>query len=145
MDRSKIVSASVVGESSLSLVEDPPVEPVQYDPEVLVRSPTAARVTRFLADRASWGVISQMAVDVRQAMAAVDEANDRLNTSSLLWQRQQSGWYVSLHDGFHDDPCFPLVGKSPFSVMGVLLEPRLSTVFSSTENFGRAMEGVGHD
>ena len=67
MDRNLVVSASsdgsgegelslsVVENSSLSVVEDPPVQPNPYDPQVLIQSVTTDWVMRCgAADRIRW-------------------------------------------------------------------------------------------
>ena len=46
---------------------------------------------------------------------------------------------------FHEDPCLPVVGNYPLSVMGALLSPGLEREFRNTEKFGTAMEAIAYD
>ena len=75
----------------------------------------------------------------------MDELNAQLNTGRLLFERRDQGHYGDLHHSFHEDPCLPVVGNYPLSVMGALLSPGLEKEFRNTEKFGTAMEAIAYD
>ena len=78
-------------------------------------------------------------------MVQVDELNAQLGTGTLLFQRRDQGYYGDLHHSFHDNPCLPVVGNYPLSVMGALLSPGLEGEFRNTDKFGTAMEAIAYD
>ena len=117
-----------------------------YDPGTLIQSATTMWVMRRgLADRALWSAIATAAQRICAEMVQVDELNAQLNTGRLLFERRDQGHYGDLHHSFHEDPCLPVVGNYPLSVMGALLSPGLEKEFRNTEKFGTAMEAIAYD
>ena len=157
MDRNLVISMSSEGASEQDLnlaleddadqrMDDGTLVVMAYDPRKLIQSPTTDWVTRRgLTDRAIWPAIATAAQRICAEMVQVDELNAQLNTGRLLFQRRDQGHYGDLHHSFHEDPCLPVVGNYPLSVMGALLSPGLKREFRNTEKFGTAMEAIAYD
>ena len=157
MDRNLVISMSSEGASEQDLnlaleddadqrMDDGTLVVMAYDPRTLIQSATTVWVTRRgLADRAIWPAIATAAQRICAEMVQVDELNAQLNTGRLLFERRDQGHYGDLHHSFHEDPCLPVVGNYPLSVMGALLSPGLEREFRNTEKFGTAMEAIAYD
>ena len=157
MDRNLVTSMSSEGASEQDLnlaleddadqkMDDGTLVVMAYDPGTLIQSATTVWVTRRgLADRAIWPAIATAAQRICAEMVQVDELNAQLNTGRLLFERRDQGHYGDLHHSFHEDPCLPVVGNYPLSVMGALLSPGLEREFRNTEKFGTAMEAIAYD
>ena len=157
MDRNLVSSMSSEGASEQDLnlaleddtdqrMDDGALVVMAYDPGTLIQSATTMWVMRRgLADRALWSAIATAAQRICAEMVQVDELNAQLNTGRLLFERRDQGHYGDLHHSFHEDPCLPVVGNYPLSVMGALLSPGLEKEFRNTEKFGTAMEAIAYD
>ena len=157
MDRNLVISMSSEGASEQDLnlaleddtdqrMDDGALVVMAYNPGTLIQSATTMWVMRRgLADRALWSAIATAAQRICAEMVQVDELNAQLNTGRLLFERRDQGHYGDLHHSFHEDPCLPVVGNYPLSVMGALLSPGLEKEFRNTEKFGTAMEAIAYD
>ena len=157
MDRNLVISMSSEGASeqdeNLALEDDADqsmgdgaMVVLVYDPRTLIQSPTTDWVMRRgLTDRSVWPAMAYTAQRICAEMVQVDELNAQLNTGRLLFERRDQGYYCDLHHSFHDNPCLPVVGNYPLSVMGALLSPGLEKEFRNTEKFGTAMEAIAYD
>ena len=157
MDRNLVISMSSEGASeqdeNLALEDDADqsmgdgaMVVLVYDPRTLIQSPTTDWVMRRgLTDRSIWPAMAYTAQRICAEMVQVDELNAQLNTGRLLFERRDQGYYCDLHHSFHDNPCLPVVGNYPLSVMGALLSPGLEKEFRDTGKFGTAMEAIAYD
>ena len=157
MDRNLVISMSSEGASEQDLnlaleddadqsMDDGAMVVMVYDPRTLIQSPTTDWVMRRgLTDRTIWPAIATAAQRICAEMVQVDELNAQLGTGTLLFQRRDQGYYGDLHHSFHDNPCLPVVGNYPLSVMGALLSPGLEGEFRNTDKFGTAMEAIAYD
>ena len=157
MDRNLVISMSSEGASeqdeNLALEDDADqsmgdgaMVVLVYDPSTLIQSPTTDWVMRRgLTDRSIWPAMAYTAQRICAEMVQVDELNAQLNTGRLLFERRDQGYYCDLHHSFHDNPCLPVVGNYPLSVMGALLSPGLEKEFRDTGKFGTAMEAIAYD
>ena len=157
MDRNLVISVSSEGASEQDLnlaleddadqlMDDGTMVVMVYDPRTLIQSPTTDWVMRRgLTDRTIWPAIATAAQRICAEMVQVDELNAQLGTGTLLFQRRDQGYYGDLHHSFHDNPCLPVVGNYPLSVMGALLSPGLEGEFRNTDKFGTAMEAIAYD
>ena len=157
MDRNLVISMSSEGASEQDLnlaleddadqsMDDGAMVVMVYDPRMLIQSPTTDWVMRRgLTDRTIWPAIATAAQRICAEMVQVDELNAQLGTGTLLFQRRDQGHYGDLHHSFHDNPCLPVVGNYPLSVMGALLSPGLEGEFKNTDKFGTAMEALAYD
>ena len=157
MDRNLVISMSSEGASEQDLnlaleddadqsMDDGAMVVMVCDPRMLIQSPTTDWVMRRgLTDRTIWPAIATAAQRICAEMVQVDELNAQLGTGTLLFQRRDQGHYGDLHHSFHDNPCLPVVGNYPLSVMGALLSPGLEGEFKNTDKFRTAMEAIAYD